>query len=45
MWLAALTVILGAAVGVIIWSLWGVPGAFFAVVAVSLVGWRLTRRP
>jgi hypothetical protein len=43
MWLAALMVVLAFAVGVIVWSLWGLPGVFVAVVAVLLVSWSLTR--
>jgi hypothetical protein len=44
MWLAAFTLVLAFAVGMTVWSLWGVPGVFVAVVAVLLVGWRLTRK-
>jgi hypothetical protein len=44
MWLAALVIVLAFAVGAIVWSLWGVPGVFVAVVAVLLLSWLLTRK-
>jgi hypothetical protein len=44
MWLVPITLILAFSAGVIVWSLWGVPGAFVAALAALLVDWRLARR-